>query len=78
MAGKITTRPGRHWIEEIDFNDHDSFMYAPQIKDFVEKYHLNPDPQTFNFRNILAHRMRQMPTTTPLVLGMVKSSLLHP
>lgn len=39
-------------IEEVDFNDHDSFMYAPQIKDFVEKYHLNPNPQTFNFRNI--------------------------
>ena len=39
-------------IEEVDFNDHDSFMYAPQIKDFVEKYHLNPNSRTFNFRNI--------------------------
>ncbi len=25
-----------------------------KLKDFVEKYHLNPNPQTFNFRNILA------------------------
>lgn len=39
-------------IENIDFDDHENFMYAPTIREFVEKHHLNPDPSTFNFRNI--------------------------
>lgn len=39
-------------IEEIDFNDPDNFMFAHQIKNFVEEHHLNPNPGTFNFRNI--------------------------
>ncbi|MDF9444201.1 C69 family dipeptidase [Limosilactobacillus mucosae] len=39
-------------IQEIDFNDPDNFMFAPTLKSFVEKNHLNPDPATFNYRNI--------------------------
>ena len=39
-------------IEEIDFDDPDNYMYASGIRAFVEKYHLNPQPGTFNFRNI--------------------------
>lgn len=39
-------------IEEIDFNDPDNFMFASSLKSFVEKNHLNPDPTTFNYRNI--------------------------
>lgn len=39
-------------IEEIDFDDPDNYMYASGIREFVEKFHLNPNPGTFNFRNI--------------------------
>lgn len=39
-------------IEEINFDDPDNYMFASGIKDFVEKNHLNPNPGTFNFRNI--------------------------
>ena len=39
-------------IEEVDFDDPDNFMYAPGIRDFVDKYHLNPDPGHFNYRDI--------------------------
>ena len=39
-------------IENIEFDDKDNFMYAAGIRDFVEKYHLNPNPLDFNFRNI--------------------------
>lgn len=39
-------------IEEIDFDDPDNYMYASGIREFVERYHLNPNPGTFNFRNI--------------------------
>ena len=39
-------------IEEIDFDDPDNYMYASGIREFVEKFHLNPNPGSFNFRNI--------------------------
>ncbi len=39
-------------IEKINFNDPDNYMYASGIQDFVTQNHLNPNPGTFNFRNI--------------------------
>ena len=39
-------------IEKIEFSDHDNFMHSEGIRDFVNKYHLNPNPIDFNFRNI--------------------------
>ncbi|WP_367341340.1 C69 family dipeptidase [Limosilactobacillus sp.] len=39
-------------IEDFDFNDPDHFLCDPDLKDFVERHHLNPNPGTFNFRNI--------------------------
>ncbi|MCI5812827.1 MAG: C69 family dipeptidase [Lactobacillus sp.] len=39
-------------IQEIDFDDSANFMFHPGIQDFVNKYHLNPNPGTFNFRKI--------------------------
>lgn len=39
-------------IEDIKFDDPDNYMYATTIKDFVAENHLNPNPDTFNFRNI--------------------------
>lgn len=39
-------------IQEIDFSDKDNFMAADGIRDFVDQHHLNPDPGTFNYRNI--------------------------
>lgn len=39
-------------IQTIDFADSDNFMFADQIAEFVETNHLNPNPQTFNFRKI--------------------------
>lgn len=38
-------------IDQIDFEDHDNFMYASTIRNFVEKHHLN-NGEGFNFRNI--------------------------
>lgn len=39
-------------IQEIDFDDSANFMFHPGIQDFVNKYHLTPNPGTFNFRKI--------------------------
>ncbi|WP_407892328.1 C69 family dipeptidase [Lacticaseibacillus sp. N501-2] len=39
-------------IQQIDFNDPANYQWAPEIQDFVEKHHLNPDPEGFNFRHI--------------------------
>ncbi len=40
-------------IQDIDFDDHDNFMYAPTIRDFVEKNHLNPSTDgKWSFRDI--------------------------
>ncbi len=39
-------------IQQVDFNDSNNFMYSDGIKEFVDKYHLNPDKSGFNFRHI--------------------------
>ena len=39
-------------IQQIDFTDHDNFMFADGIEDFVQQHHLNPDANGFNFRHI--------------------------
>lgn len=39
-------------IQEVNFSDHENFMYHPHLQQFVEEHHLNPDPQEFNFRKI--------------------------
>lgn len=39
-------------IEEIDFDDPDFFMTSSHIQAFVKENNLNPNPATFNFRNI--------------------------
>lgn len=39
-------------IQEVDFNDPDNFMFHPGIQQFVDDHHLNPHPETFNFREI--------------------------
>ncbi|WP_427814880.1 C69 family dipeptidase (plasmid) [Enterococcus sp. 22-H-5-01] len=39
-------------IQEVDFSDDENFMYSPGIQTFVERYSLNPDETTFNFRHI--------------------------
>lgn len=39
-------------IQEVDFSDNDHFMFHPGIQDFVQQHHLNPRPETFNFRKI--------------------------
>lgn len=40
-------------IQNIDFSDEDNFMYASTIRNFVDKYHLNPSQDgIFNFRDI--------------------------
>lgn len=39
-------------IQQVDFNDPDNFMWSKGIQEFVEKYHLNPDHEGWNFRHI--------------------------
>lgn len=39
-------------IQDVDFNDPDNFMWSDGIQDFVEKNHLNPDIDEWNFRHI--------------------------
>ena len=40
-------------IQDIDFDDHDNFMYASTIREFVEKNHLNPSTDgKWSFRDI--------------------------
>jgi dipeptidase len=40
-------------IQDIDFDDHENFMYASTIRDFVEKNHLNPSTDgKWSFRDI--------------------------
>lgn len=39
-------------IQEVDFDDHDNFMYSKGIQSFVNKNHLNTAKKGFNFRNI--------------------------
>ena len=44
--------PNQIMIQDVNFNDHDHFMYSADLKSFVKKHHLNNRPGTFNFRNI--------------------------
>lgn len=39
-------------IQEIDFDDPDHFMFKADIREFVAQHHLNPNPTSFNFREI--------------------------
>lgn len=39
-------------IQQVDFNDHDNFMWSEDIQEFVEKNHLNPDKYGWDFRHI--------------------------
>lgn len=43
--------PNQTGIQEIDFDDPDHFMYASDLKNFVEQHHLNLS-DNFNFRKI--------------------------
>lgn len=45
-------------IQEIDFDDPDNFMFQPHIREFVNRYQLNPDQQGFNFRHIFGTASR--------------------
>ena len=44
--------PNQTVVQEMDLNDTDNFLGASDLVDFVEKYHLNPTPGHFNFREI--------------------------
>ena len=39
-------------IEQVDFDDSDSFMWSEGIQEFVAQHHLNVDHQGWNFRHI--------------------------
>lgn len=39
-------------IQDIDFNDHDNFMYARHLQEFVTTNHLNPARDRFSWRDI--------------------------
>ena len=39
-------------IQQVDFNDHDNFMWSEGIQEFVEKNHFNPDKYGWDFRHI--------------------------
>lgn len=47
-------------IQDIDFDDHDNFMYAPTIRDFVENNHLNPATDgKWSFRDIFGTKAEE-------------------
>lgn len=39
-------------IQQVNFNDPDNFMWSEGIQEFVEKNHLNPDKEGWDFRHI--------------------------
>lgn len=39
-------------IEQIDFDDHDNYMWSDGIQEFVNIHNLNPDHDQWNFRHI--------------------------
>ena len=39
-------------IQQVNFDDPDNFMWSEGIQEFVEKNHLNPDHEGWNFRHI--------------------------
>lgn len=44
--------PNQISIQDIDFNNPQYYMWSTDLKDFVNRNHLNLDPKHFNFRNI--------------------------
>ncbi|XIF20240.1 MAG: C69 family dipeptidase [Acetilactobacillus jinshanensis] len=56
-------------IQNVDFNDPKNFMWSPQIREFVKKYHLNPSQDgSFNFRQIFGtHNLADTYYNTPRV-----------
>lgn len=46
-------------IEDIDFGDSQNFAWADGIRPFVEKNHLNPDDERWNFRHIFGTNTKQ-------------------
>ncbi len=44
--------PNQTLMQEVNLDDSDNFLVATDLVDFVTKYHLNPTPGTFNFREI--------------------------
>lgn len=55
-------------IQEVDLTNPTNFMAAPGIADFVNEHHLNPNPTTFNFRNIFGtHTASDETYSTPRV-----------
>lgn len=44
--------PNQTLMQEVNLDDPDNFLVATDLVDFVTKYHLNPTPGTFNFREI--------------------------
>lgn len=65
-------------IQDIDFDDHDNFMYASTIREFVEKNHLNQVLMVSGVLEIfLVLKLRLIAITTLQELGMVKSCLIQ-
>lgn len=48
----VAVAPNQVCIEAVDFNDPEQFMWSPGLQEFVAEHHLNPEPETFNFRHI--------------------------
>ncbi|WP_353949337.1 C69 family dipeptidase [Sporolactobacillus sp. Y61] len=46
-------------IQEIDPDDKDRFMLAPDLIDFIDRHHLNAGPEGINFRQIFGTRTVQ-------------------
>jgi dipeptidase len=44
--------PNQTVVQNMDLTDSDNFLGATDLVAFVNKYHLNPTPDTFNFREI--------------------------
>lgn len=44
--------PNQVSIEKIDFNDPENYLWSTGIVEFVDKYNLNPDKDSFIFRHI--------------------------
>lgn len=44
--------PNQTVVQNLDLSDSDNFLGATDLAEFVETYHLNPNPDTFNFRTI--------------------------
>ena len=55
-------------IQNVNFNDRRNFMWSPYLRNFVRQYHLNPNPDHFNFRQIFGtHSLADEYYNTPRV-----------